>query len=516
MPVTQNTFGLTQPSKTTPVEHPTWYGDIRYMFTGVDVKHMGSQGLDLTNYDAVVTSSSGIYGQVSTGGMPPQNPWSAAWVQTFLNWMKDNFPKGTNTGPGSATISSIAAAAKATRIRKDIETLSAAEINKLKQAFEGILAKATTDSNSYFVQAGYHWLPAPPHCIHHAPGYSPWHRAYLLSFENALRSVPGCETVTLPYWDITKPFPNVLKSPPFDKYALPMDIGGGFTVGYKTERYSYPDVQNKLEQYNVTDNISRAMTKTSWEEFHGLLGGKPNNTVINAHDGGHTAIGPTMAQPTVAAFDPVFWFFHCNWDRLFWRWQQSMNATTLPGLLTTITDTQNRNIFTIAVLQALSPFTTGPLRLKTVDIVDLVGSLDVDYEHPPAEIAEAKLAQTERSVLLGRSFRANTDRVNVRVVGLNSTKIPGSFIVHLLNDGQIVASSAFFQSAPLDESEQHAMHHEVHADLSFDFELPLDVISKGELSVRVEPVDKSFVGPEFPPKLMGNPKIEVNILLRQE
>ena len=70
------------------------------------------------------------------------------------------------------------------------------------------MAKDPSDPNSYFVQAGHHWLPAPLYCLHHVPGYNPWHRAYMLSFENALRSVPECGDVTLPYWDITTPFPG--------------------------------------------------------------------------------------------------------------------------------------------------------------------------------------------------------------------------------------------------------------------------------------------------------------------
>ncbi len=47
-----------------------------------------------------------------------------------------------------------------------------------------------------------------------------------------------------------------------------------------------------------------------------------------AHDAGHGAAGPSMSKPDAAAFDPVFWLFHANWDRLWWQWQQIMDATT--------------------------------------------------------------------------------------------------------------------------------------------------------------------------------------------
>jgi hypothetical protein len=190
-------FTSSAPDKTTPVANPTWYGDVRYMFTDDDVSHMGAQGLDLTTYDSVVANASSIYGQVSAGNMPPKSPWSDAWTQTFLNWIIANFPKGTDTA-GKASVASLAAAQAASRIRKDINDLTQPELATLRQAFSGIIAKAPTDPNSYFVQAGIHYWPAHPalYCQHHVPAYNPWHRPFLLGFENALRSIPGCEQVT--------------------------------------------------------------------------------------------------------------------------------------------------------------------------------------------------------------------------------------------------------------------------------------------------------------------------------
>ena len=355
-----------------PVANPTWYSDIRFLFTQDDISHMQGQGLDLTSYDAVVANAGDIYGQVATGNMPKGAPWTTNhpdWIVTFLNWMTNTYPKGTNPAPSKTVLSLAAAVAakSANRIRKEITSLSQPELDNLKKAFSGMLAKDNTDPNSYFVQAGHHWLPSPVHCQHHVPAYNPWHRAYLIGFENALRSVPGCENVTLPYWDITTPFPEVLKHPPFDSYTLPEDVGQGFNAGYVTTRFDYDVIQQKLLQSGVTDCINRALTMTDWEDFHGLIAGAKNNTIISAHDNGHNSIGPTMSNPLVAAFDPVFFFFHSNWDRLFWKWQKQMQATTLNALLTTINQTTDKlsyQIFTNPVLEALAPFTANPPNLK--------------------------------------------------------------------------------------------------------------------------------------------------------
>lgn len=482
---------------------------------------MRQQGLDLSIYEVVRENASIIYGQVASRNMPPGRPWSPDWIETFLNWMSNDCPKGTNALPARLTaFDKLAVVQTASRSRKDITTLSNAEFALLKQAFEGIISKDPDDPNSFFKQAGIHWLPGtgnPPRffCQHHAPAYNPWHRPYLLFFENALRSVPGCEAVTLPYWDITKPLPDLLKQAPFDKYTLPREIGPNFPQGYVTQRYEYATIEANLAEYGVTADIERALTKTDWEDFHGFLAGAPNNTIISAHDSGHVAIGPTMADQNVAAFDPLFFFFHCNWDRLFWKWQKSMQATDLNGLLSTIdktADPLSYQIFTVPILQKLAPFSTSSLNFTTVSVINSVANLDVDYEEPAPAQALSFQPKLLRASLASRKFEVQPNLVNLRVQGLNRLKIPGSFAVHLQKDGRTIASKAFFQPNEAEKCENCVENAIVH----FDFELLLEVVAGGKFSVWVEPVDKSVVGDRFPNKLMGNPTVEVRLLLSNE
>jgi len=511
---------MTTTSTSTSVTNPTWYGQIRDMFTTQDQQHMAAQGLDLASYEAVVNHAGDIYQQVSVGNMPPGRPWSPDWVSTFLNWMNNGYPKGVpvtsaNEVEFDARLLSVAAA-PAGRIRKDITTLSSTELNLLKQAFSGIVAKDPGDPNSYFVQAGYHWFPAPnTYCMHHVPGYNPWHRAYLISFENALRSVPGCESVTLPYWDITTPFPEVLKSAPFDTYVLPQAVSPDYPEGYSTSRFDYDTIAQNLLDNGVADDVNRAMSKTDWEDFHGYWSDANYNTIIAAHDGGHNSIGPTMGAQEIAAFDPVFWFFHCNWDRLFWEWQKKMLATDLHGLLTTInqdSDPLSYQIFNEAALQSLNPFTSNPPELNTLAIIDSVARLDVDYG-PPATASNVDfLPKTQRTLAANKHFTVQTSRVNVRVSGIDRLKIPGSFSVHLQKDGKTIATRSLFQPVAV----QTCANCVANAMSHFDFELPLAEVSGGKLSVWVEPVNKSFVGARFPQKLMGNPVIDVHLLLQTD
>jgi hypothetical protein len=494
-----------------PIPNPTWYTDIRQMFTDIDIDHMAKQGLDLTSYEQVSASAGGIYGQVATGAMPPGNPWPKGRVDTFLTWMSNGYPKGM---PAPEPIESRSVAP---RIRKDVESLSSNEISLLKMAFQGIMDKAPDDPNSYFVQAGYHWLPGPAlYCQHHVPGYNPWHRAYLMSFEDALRSVPGCESVTLPYWDILKVFPDLLNEKPFDAYTLPMDIGQGFAKGYKTERFPYQEIQQNLKIYDVAGHIRRAMSKTDWEDFHGWWSGAANDTIVAAHDNGHGAIGPTVQNQSVASFEPSFWFFHANWDRLWWEWQKAVGGTSLNGLLTTI-DKQNDllsyQLFTVPALQKLEPFSSLPVGLDSVKVIDSVGSLGVDYAHPEGPSIPFGFEKKSRlSVSLDRNITINPLRAKVTVDGLNRLKIPGSFAVHLFKEKERLASHFLFQPNEADKCETCVKN----AIARFDFDLPLSDLAGGILHVQVEPVDKSFVGERFPIKLMGTPTISVHVPLQTD
>jgi tyrosinase len=495
-----------------PVENPTWYGEIRWMFTPEDIKHMLSHGINLGDYSNVKSHAISIFGQISVGKMPPGNPWPTDWQKTFENWITNDYPKGNASVQSKLTgMKTLTAGSAATRIRKEISTLSQSELADLKKAFTAIMQKDTTDPNGFYLHASWHGLPSQ-FCQHHQPGYNPWHRAFLFGFENALRSVPGCENVTLPYWDLTTPLPDVLTQAPFANYTLPIDLNETYQKGYVTTRYSAETITQNLEEMGVLEDLNRASTKTDWEDYNGNMNVSPNNTTILGHDGGHVSIGETMRDQAVSAFDPIFWFYHCNLDRLFWDWQVAMKATTLDGLLTTIQTEASRRIFTVPVWEALAPFTDGPTGLTSVKIVDSVRSLDVNYEISKESTHMKMLAATKGSTLASDKFFVHTDRVNARVKGINRLKIPGSFKVHLLKDEKIIATRAIFQPNEADQC-QNCVEN---ALIYIDFELPLEKVSNGKLGVWVEPLDDRLFGDHFPHKIMGNPTVNIRLLLSNE
>ena len=97
-------------------------------------------------------------------------------------------------------------------IQQDYDAGNKAELETLMRAWKGIKELAPDDPNSFFMLGGFHGEPfrGPGayanawwggYCQHATVLFPTWHRVYLYKLENALRSIPGCETVTLPFWD---------------------------------------------------------------------------------------------------------------------------------------------------------------------------------------------------------------------------------------------------------------------------------------------------------------------------
>ncbi|MDH4065315.1 MAG: tyrosinase family protein [Acidobacteriota bacterium] len=107
------------------------------------------------------------------------------------------------------------------RVRRSITELQDAytsgdkkPLEDLMRAWRGIKALPPEDPKSFFMLGGYHGEPFRGagwgnaaywggYCNHGNVLFPTWHRVYLLKLEEALQSIPGCEDVTLPYWDET-------------------------------------------------------------------------------------------------------------------------------------------------------------------------------------------------------------------------------------------------------------------------------------------------------------------------
>lgn len=207
-------------------------------------------------------------------------------------------------------------------------------LEDLMRAWKGIKELPYDNPNSFFIFGGYHGLPfrgegaSDPsywggYCNHGNVLFPTWHRVYLLKLEDALRSITGCENVTLPYWDETDdyslqnglPWPLTVEKfnldgeeidNPLRSFVLPVGLvdniqgNDGLTKppGYETKRYplaatvgteedrlktdehnkKYPDYDKNVQLLN--ENIKAWLNDQVLGEFKNCLEA-PNYTVFS-------------------------------------------------------------------------------------------------------------------------------------------------------------------------------------------------------------------------------------------
>ena len=486
-----------------PVQNPTYMADIRQFFTDYDIAHMGPKGIDLSSYDGVKKNATTIYIHTlqPDGDMPPAPypKWTADMSATFLKWIMNGYPMGAAVPAPSLALKAVAPATG--RLRKNVTTLGTQEIADLTTAFNGLMAMDPTTVGSYFALAGIHGLPQT-NCLHHEPRFNPWHREYLRVFEDALRSVPGCGNVTIPYWDMAMPVPAFLKQAPFDQYVVPVDLGPGYGQNYTTTRYDDATIESNLQQNEFFGNTATSLQQSMFGHY-GIDGYQDFS--IAAHDGGHVSIGETMADQNVASFDPIFWFYHCNLDRLWWKWQTLVGATTLSGFKSTM---QAADQFWLS-----PPFSTLPATPAwTVTADQTIAQTDISYDtlDTPVMAGAPQLENKVGSIDALRSFTIKRSApVSVRVKDIDRLNIPGSFQVHLLADGERIATRAFFQPA----TPRNCANCREHGLINVNFRVDQEKILDKKLTVEIHVPSQAEAGTRFPLSQAGNPTINARLLL---
>ena len=181
--------------------------------------------------------------------------------------------------------------------RKDQAMLTDCERSRYLCAFQMIEADGTLGQ---LVD-----IHAEMHMQHTNARLLPWHRVFLLLFEEALHNYHP--DVCVPYWDWTRPeeqhFPDWLAT------VLP-------TVHTPTRAINVtrsPGPGTTLA--SIAAGAPTAMAKTNYTDFSSPING--------IHGSVHIWCGGTMSDASVSPADPVFWLHHANLDRLWWVWYNS-------------------------------------------------------------------------------------------------------------------------------------------------------------------------------------------------
>ena len=201
------------------------------------------------------------------------------------------------------------------RIRKDANTLTAGERDRFVSAF----AQLNNQGLGRFADfRDMHTNVSSPQA-HGAPGFLPWHRAYLLDLERELHAIDP--SVSLPYWRFDRPAPNLFT---LDFLGVSDPLGTvQFSATNPLQFWRTDGVQgiNRRPFFNTAaappglrNEAQTLALGSQYRAFRTMEG--------NPHGSAHTSFGGSISSIGTAARDPLFFLLHGNVDRLWAKWQR--------------------------------------------------------------------------------------------------------------------------------------------------------------------------------------------------
>jgi len=213
--------------------------------------------------------------------------------------------------------------------RRNINCLTTNQLHDLRETLAILYQLPASSPNSFLTIAGIHGMPAPVWCIHGAPGFFSWHRAYMLEYERALQWLNP--DVHLPFWNWssgpTTGVPAACSQPtyvnrngdtvPNPLFAGPLPAGG---PGMMTSRRA------DIDTTSFGDLAATAQTALGNSDFVSF-----QNALNSVHGSVHGRVGGDMSSVPYAGFDPIFFLHHANVDRLWAQWQASHPGALPPN-----------------------------------------------------------------------------------------------------------------------------------------------------------------------------------------
>nr|CAG28309.2 hemocyanin 1 [Megathura crenulata] len=218
-------------------------------------------------------------------------------------------------------------------VRKEINTLTTAEVDNLKDAMRAVMADH--GPNGYQAIAAFHgnppMCPMPDGknyscCTHGMATFPHWHRLYTKQMEDAL-TAHGAR-VGLPYWDGTTAF-TALPTFVTDEEDNPFHHGHIDYLGVDTTRSPRDKLFNDPERGSESffyRQVLLALEQTDFCQFEVQF--EITHNAIHSWTGGLTPYGMSTLEYTT--YDPLFWLHHANTDRIWAIWQALQEYRGLP------------------------------------------------------------------------------------------------------------------------------------------------------------------------------------------
>ena len=212
------------------------------------------------------------------------------------------------------------------RIRKNANILKAPE----KARFVAAFAQLNNQGLGRFTDfRDMHRTTLALNQAHGAPGFLPWHRAYLLDLERELQAIDA--SVALPYWRFDQPAPNIFKP---DFLGVSDNLGTVSFANNNPLQFWKTDGQPGINRRPLF-NINAAPPGLRTEAQTLLLGANFSafrTMEGNPHGSAHVSFGGMIQSASTAPRDPLFFLLHCNVDRLWAKWQRQ-NARFNPAVV---------------------------------------------------------------------------------------------------------------------------------------------------------------------------------------
>lgn len=173
------------------------------------------------------------------------------------------------------------------------------------------------------------------YCPHGDWYFLPWHRAYVLMYENAVRALTKNPNFAMPFWDwsLDRTMPSAFTDRTYKGKANPLYVStrtlhtkywplSDETVGPKVMQSIYRETDYQL--FGTSRNAEQDNLDMKWV----VAGGGTQGTLErNPHNNIHNWIGgymPTAGSPR----DPIFMMHHSNIDRIWATWNALGRSNT--------------------------------------------------------------------------------------------------------------------------------------------------------------------------------------------
>ncbi|KAL9984350.1 hypothetical protein ACROYT_G006634 [Oculina patagonica] len=270
------------------------------------------------------------------------------------------------------------------RIRKEFTTMNFEERQRFVQAFKTAATNPIYRDEYRRICKVHSRMPTK--LLHHMPQiFLPWHRWYLLEFENLLRQI-DCR-VTTPYWDWSKDAKHWARTTEESDIWNPGPHGlGGDGIlpngcvrdgPFKDGVFAIPEM---IGEGCLKRNFNIACPLPSKVEIQKMTN-EENFTTFEKyirdkiHPAFHDCVGGHMLKHHFASFTPEFWIHHSFIDKLWTDWQIKRGNHTF-------------EYFTNVEFEM--PL-SGRFPWELLDNHNLPGEIRITYEKPEGTASDTRL-----------------------------------------------------------------------------------------------------------------------------